>query len=78
MTLKNYIKYLTKIVKENPSYKDCIVIYAEDDEGNGYQEVHNMPAFLQVHDVNERDLEIVGYLGEENIDKQDINAIIIN
>jgi hypothetical protein len=78
MKLKEYLKDLNSLVKKYPKLNDVIVIYARDDEGNGYQEVVNSPAFLQVHDINERDLEVVGFMNEANIAIEDINAIIIN
>jgi len=39
MKLKEYIKVLQKIVKENPKAKDYTMVYATDEEGNGFKEV---------------------------------------
>jgi len=77
MTLTEYINKLKKFEKE---FGHLTVIYAKDDEGNGYQEIEFPPSIAQVHDLNVRDLELVGYYDEddEEINKEDCNVIIIN
>jgi hypothetical protein len=78
MTLKQYITKLKKVLKDNPEYGELPVVYVRDDEGNGYQMIHQPAIPAQFEDLKQRDLELVGYLGDENIDKEDINAILIN
>jgi len=36
MKLKDYIEQLQQFVKENPESADKRVVYAKDDEGNGF------------------------------------------
>lgn len=78
MKFKEYLAELNKMAKEQPDKLECEMIYSHDDEGNFYQKVHNMPAFVQVEDLTQYDLEIVGFDGDENIAIEDCNAIIIN
>jgi hypothetical protein len=42
MTLKDYAKVIQKMVKDG--HGDRIVIYAKDEEGNGYEEVYFHPS----------------------------------
>lgn len=41
MLLKEYLEALNKMVKKDKSLLNCRVIYAKDDEGNGYHVVSN-------------------------------------
>lgn len=41
MKLKNYIQHLEALLEK---YPDADVIYAEDDEGNGYREIGFEPS----------------------------------
>jgi hypothetical protein len=43
MKLSEYIKNLQNLVDENPELNDAVVVYAIDDEGNGYGEVCHTP-----------------------------------
>jgi hypothetical protein len=43
MKLKEYIKHLNQIIKENPANADLEVIYSKDDEGNSYSSVNYLP-----------------------------------
>ena len=43
MKLSKYIKHLQKIVKDNPEAINYEVIYAIDEEGNGFQPVEILP-----------------------------------
>ena len=47
MKLSEYIKELENLVKGNPQALDMEVIYAKDDEGNGYQYVGCAPSEYQ-------------------------------
>ena len=81
MKVKDYLNHLNKIIKENPQIKEYELIYSIDDEGNEYNKVNNLPAIVQVENIEEnRFLEIVGFYenGCEDINKKDCNALIIN
>lgn len=47
MKLGQYIEHLQKIILDNPEAKDYDVIYAQDDEGNGYNGVNYAPSVGQ-------------------------------
>lgn len=68
MKLKTYIKELQKLAKK---YPDATVIYAIDDEGNGYNEVYMGPSAC-VWDGNDIILE------EDHDNPNDVNAVILN
>ncbi len=78
MKLNKFIENLIKIQNKYPQSKDWNVIYSSDDEGNNYFNVKYDLSLTQVHDLDERYLEIVGLLGDNNIDIRDINCVIIN
>lgn len=79
MKLKEFLEAIHHHTKDIPNADELEVIFATDDEGNEYCKVHFEPALCQLHNSKEdRFLEIVGIYGEKNIDKRDINAIIIN
>jgi len=44
MKLKDYIKGLQELIKDNPASKEYEVVYACDDEGNAYCQVHFLPS----------------------------------
>lgn len=44
MTLREYIKTLQAIARENPKALNHTVIYSADDEGNYFEPVHYHPA----------------------------------
>ena len=46
MTLREYINNLNELVNENPETLDCDVVYARDDEGNGYQKIWSTPSIF--------------------------------
>ena len=48
MKLSEYIKELENLVKGNPQALDMEVIYAKDDEGNGYQYVGALPVNISL------------------------------
>lgn len=86
ITLEQYIAELQKIAKTHPSFAKLPMIYAEDDEGNGYQLVSNPPSLFSVQNIEERhlepDLEILGKAGQgidtDSEDFKRLNCVIIN
>jgi hypothetical protein len=44
VTLKEYLKKLQKLGKENPKALELTVITSADDEGNDFNEVHYEPS----------------------------------
>ncbi len=44
MKLKEYLEAMNKLTKENPECLDMEIVYARDDEGNGYQKVSYEPS----------------------------------
>lgn len=73
MKLQEYINNLQKVLDE---HGDLDVVYAVDDEGNGFGEVHFTPTVGHYSDrefySNEEDFEDYG------IDKNDKNAVCVN
>ncbi len=43
MKLKDYIKRLNEVARENPEALNATVFTAKDDEGNGFDAVHFSP-----------------------------------
>lgn len=86
ITLNKYIEQLQKIAKQHPSFGNLPVIYAEDDEGNGYQTVNNPPTIFSVVNIEDRhlepDMEMLQKAGQgidtESEDFKNLNCIIIN
>jgi hypothetical protein len=84
--LKDYIAELQKVAETHPSFGELPVIYAEDDEGNGYQLVSNLPSLFSVVDIKERNLEPdLGTLQKaqqgldtESKDFKKLNCVIVN
>lgn len=79
-TVKDLLNSLNKLVEFDPKYKDLPLIYSMDDEGNGYSKVDFDAALVQVHDLNENFLELVGQYKEdsEDIALEDCNCVLIN
>jgi len=69
MTFKEYFKELQALYNDNPHLHDKKLVYAKDDEGNGYKTVHYCP---QTGVIN-TDLE-----WESSTDKDETNTICIN
>lgn len=44
MKLKEYLENLNKLATDRPELLDLDVVYAKDDEGNGYERVYYKPA----------------------------------
>jgi hypothetical protein len=77
-TLADLKEDIDNLLKAHPEYKDFPIAYAVDEEGNAYHKVYNSITGMQVHDLNEHELEVVGFEGAEDIDTKDINCICIN
>lgn len=78
ITVNQIIKDLQDLVKEDARNGELPLIYSIDPEGNGYNKVFQNPCLVQVEDINQYNLEIVGFIGEETINEKDCNAVIIN
>lgn len=82
MKFKEYLENLNKLAQEKPETLEMVVVYAKDDEGNGFQEVHYTPT------VGNYDPEDSwgGFTSEANIKEEpeeydediEINSICIN
>lgn len=53
MKLKKYLKYLQKLLEENPHLKDAEIYFSADDEGNGYQKVSYTPSIRFIEEGTE-------------------------
>lgn len=78
MTLNKWLDTIQKLIKENPEIGDYPLIYSKDDEGNEHHKVIFDPSLAQVKDINEYNLELVGFKGDEDIYDKDCNVICIN
>lgn len=81
ITVKQLIKNLQELVKLKPECENYQIIYSHDDEGNEYQRVVNEPSLCQLESPNQqnyRNLELVGFLNNDDIVLEDCNAVIIN
>jgi hypothetical protein len=80
ITVNNLHAELTKLI--NDGHGELICFYSSDDEGNSYKKIHNEPTLAQVENLEEWELELVGFYDEddfsEEIDKEDVNAVCIN
>lgn len=77
-TLQSLYDNLGNLLKEYPNLASMPVIYSDDVEGNNYRIVNFEPIPVQIDDLTELDLELVGFCGEEGIYPNDCNAVIIN
>lgn len=71
MKLRDYIKQLQQIVSANPKAADLDVIYAKDEEGNGFGPVYYSPTVGKFDGHYEFD-------GFDKGDKRKPNAVCIN
>lgn len=53
MLLKEYIANLQKFVNDYPECLELCVVYATDDEGNSYENIHYSPTILTTDDEGE-------------------------
>ena len=80
MLLKEYLEALNKLVKKDKTLLDCRVIYAKDEEGNGYQVVSNT-ADVYFVDRDESKYYIEQIFDEVEVSEYEIDAekvVIIN
>jgi hypothetical protein len=77
MKLSEYIQKLQEIVKNNPEDANLEVIYARDDEGNGYQKVSFAPSLVFVYDIENYNIELCDK-DEPGAKKMPTGAICIN
>ena len=80
MLLKEYLEALNKLVNKDKTLLDCRVIYAKDDEGNGYQVVLNT-ADVYFVDRDESKYYIEQIFDEVEVSEYEIDAekvVIIN
>lgn len=49
MTLQEYIKGLQELLADNPEIGDVEVVYAKDDEGNGFSSSIFSPSIQYIH-----------------------------
>lgn len=78
MKVIDYFNELRDLIEKHPECKNYIIITSADDEGNEYRKSNYGPNLAQVHNTNDYFLEMVGFLGDENIDAKDCNTVIIN
>lgn len=81
ISLNAYIGFLQSIVEENKEMGEMPVAYSIDDEGNGFKMINSQPVPCQIDDINEYNLEMVGYYNgddDDEISKENVNCIIIN
>ena len=77
-TLIDLLKDITTLLTEHPEWANLPIIYSSDDEGNNYQKIHNGLSPAEIYDLNERNLDLIGFLEGDGIDERDINCICIN
>lgn len=75
MKLKQYLDHITKLINEHPEALECEMIYAQDDEGNGYQKVDHIPSICYTPEIKKYYIEEV-YFEKEDYKKP--NAVCIN
>jgi len=74
MKLKEYLEELNKIIEQNPEALEMEVIYAKDDEGNGYQKVNFSPS-LGWADIRHY---YIDYFEENGRTEEEPNCVCIN
>jgi len=75
MKLKKYLDHLTKLIQENPKALELEIIYARDDEGNGFQKVETIPSLCYTPELKKYHIDEVQF-DEDDYDKP--NAVCIN
>lgn len=75
MTLQEYYKEIKELLESSPNLKNAIIIYASDDEGNGFQRSENGLTPCCVEDTEQYHLDGVDF---EMEDDEEPNAICIN
>ena len=77
MNLREFIDDLEKLIADQPQVETMQVIYAKDDEGNGFREVTYAPSFGRFEDGEFRDEYVDTTDFNPHFDARD-NAICIN
>jgi hypothetical protein len=75
MLFKEYVENINKLLADNPEIADYKVVYASDDEGNGYDLVHYTPSITEY--VGRDGVRTEGDCEEEG-EEYKPNAVIIN
>ena len=75
-TLKDLLNDIENLIKKNPEYLDLPIIYC--DENVNYRKIHSSIIAVQIHDLEVCDLELVGFLGDDNIDKREGKAYFVD
>lgn len=75
MTLREYVENLKKLVR---AYGDYKVVYASDDEGNGYQEVYYAPSVGFYHNGEFRAADLETQKKIEGAHGKEKSAVCIN
>ena len=78
MLLSEYIKELQKLVEESPEALDMEVVYAKDDEGNGFQTVSCTPCVGNYDGEQWGEFQPEEYLAEDGEEGYELNAVCIN
>ena len=80
MTLRKFHEEITHLLTNYPELANVPIIYSRDDEGNGYQKVHESPTPARAENLDEWELEVEGYLEDMggDISRELINCVIIN
>ena len=77
-TLNDLKENIDKLLTEHPEWGSLPIIYSSDDEGNDHHVGSNELSPAQVENIHSWSLELVGYLGDDEIAEEDINCICIN
>lgn len=90
-TLLSLKKNIDELLQKYPQFATLPLVYSSDDEGNSFKKVWNDISPAQFHNIQEWELELVGFLNEDNpegkmdedqmvddICYKDVNAIVIN
>jgi hypothetical protein len=79
MKLKDYVESLQKVLNENPDAANFKVIFARDDEGNGFQEVCYSPSVGHFDGDYGGDFYAKENIEEDyNIEEMPLNSVCIN
>lgn len=77
MKLKEYFAELELMIAHNPDILEYTVIYSHDDEGNEYQQVNQLPALVEIDNIEDyRHLNMIWI--DDDTPGTNYNAIIIN
>ena len=84
-TLKQLRDNIDEILKKYPQWENLPLVFSSDYEGSNFYRHYNDLSPLQVHDLNDLELEVVGFFDDTNpndderdISEKDVNCICIN